>query len=147
MSTITLEEAEEFIKTWGIDPIRYTKEYFETDEYGDNSENLIEYHKERLNIVAEAIVKANSARAIGYTEPASQGDLLADTEYKWQTESAHSDNTETMQDYLDNHLPGGYEIIEQGGSLAIVGKMNKIIIHASGDGDFTHHKVRFEKFS
>ena len=64
----------------------------------------------------------------------------------WSTEKAHSDNTETMQDFLDNHLDPDLEIIYQCGSYAEVIDKNgcHYSLHASGNGDFNNHLVRFE---
>ena len=52
-----------------------------------------------------------------------------------------------MNDYLENHLPQCFDIILEDGTYAeIQNKHTKQIfaVHASGDGDFSHHQVRFE---
>lgn len=67
--------------------------------------------------------------------------------YKWHTTEAHSDNNETMNDYLDNHLPECFKPIFQDGTYAEIRNENTgqiFAVHASGDGDFCNHKVEFE---
>lgn len=68
--------------------------------------------------------------------------------YKWHTPEAHNNNTETMDDYLENHLIHEFwECIFQDGTYAeIQNKYTGAIwaVHASGDGDFCNHKVEFE---
>lgn len=67
--------------------------------------------------------------------------------YKWHTAEAHPNNEETMNDYLENHLPQCFDVIfEDGTYVEILNKNTKQIfgVHASGDGDFTNHKVEFE---
>ena len=70
--------------------------------------------------------------------------------FNWETETSHSDNTETMNDYLENHLPAEFHILMQDGTYADIQSVHNAEIyrvHASGDGDFTHHSVRFEMLS
>ena len=67
--------------------------------------------------------------------------------YKWHTIEPHSNNEETMNDYLENHLSDEFEVIFEDGTYAeIKNKETGVIwgVNASGDGDFTHHKVEFE---
>ena len=68
-------------------------------------------------------------------------------DYRWHTIEPHNNNEETMIDYLENHLSNEFEIIFNDGTYAEI--MNKNTgriwgVHASGDGDFTHHRVKFE---
>lgn len=68
-------------------------------------------------------------------------------DFNWYTENSHSDNTETMCDYLENHLPDEYDILFQDGSYAEIFEKSSNRIwgcHASGRGDFNNHKVSFE---
>lgn len=71
-------------------------------------------------------------------------------EYRWQTENAHCDNEETMNDFLeneiDNFLRGEYDVYLVDGTYAEM-KLNgiKYAIHASGDGDSIHHKIEIER--
>jgi hypothetical protein len=68
-------------------------------------------------------------------------------DYTWHTENAHSDNTETMSDFINNHFPEELTFLFQDGSYceAIHEGSNKLWgIHASGNGDFNNHKIRFE---
>ena len=67
--------------------------------------------------------------------------------YYWKTLVPHSDNTETMNDYLENHLNSGFLILEADGSYAKIQSLTTDAIynvHASGNGDFNNHVVRFE---
>lgn len=71
-------------------------------------------------------------------------------DYIWSTEISHSNNTETMQDYIHNHLHESLTYLFQDGSYAeaINEKSNERWgIHASGNGDFNNHRVRFELLS
>lgn len=66
--------------------------------------------------------------------------------FYWYTEQPHSDNNETMTDYLDNHLPLEFTIVYQDGTMAEVRNSETGEIfeaHASGNGDFFNHKVEF----
>ena len=68
-------------------------------------------------------------------------------QFIWQTEKPHSDNTETMIDFLENHLESNFLILETDGSYAEIQCRNTDAIysvHASGNGDFTNHSVTFE---
>lgn len=67
--------------------------------------------------------------------------------YRWRTAEPHPNNETSMADYLDNHLSDAYEAIFVDGTYAeIRNKATGAIwgVNASGDGDFTHHKVEFE---
>ena len=67
--------------------------------------------------------------------------------YRWHTIEPHNNNEETMNDYLENHLSDEFEIIFEDGTYAEIKNKNTGAIwgvNASGDGDFTHHKVEFE---
>jgi len=61
----------------------------------------------------------------------------------WETDEPHANNTETMCDYLeyinmlDIHLVDG---TYAEGSNA---QGQRFGIHASGNGDFTHHKIEY----
>ena len=67
--------------------------------------------------------------------------------YKWHTIEPHNNNEETMNDYLENHLPDEFEVIFEDGTYAEIQNKNTrqiFGVRASGDGDFTHHKIEFE---
>ena len=67
--------------------------------------------------------------------------------YKWHTIEPHNNNEETMNDYLENHLSDEFEVIFEDGTYAEIKNKNTGAIwgvNASGDGNFTHHKVEFE---
>ena len=67
--------------------------------------------------------------------------------YRWHTIEPHNNNEETMNDYLENHLPQCFDVIFEDGTYAEIQNRNTgqiFGINASGDGDFTHHKVEFE---
>lgn len=73
-------------------------------------------------------------------------DLLAEESFYWNTDYEHSNNMETMQEYLNNYLPMNCAIIEDDGTYAeVIQNGIKIGIHASGNGDFRSHKVEFVK--
>jgi len=68
------------------------------------------------------------------------------TEFRWSTEYYHPDNTFTMQDYLNNHLPEGYEVITDDGSCVEVQSIGDDSIYrldAKGDGDSFNHIVEW----
>ena len=67
--------------------------------------------------------------------------------FNWETEQSHSNNTETMNDFLENHLESNFLILETDGSYAEIKCQSTgtiYAVHASGNGDFNHHSVRFE---
>lgn len=64
----------------------------------------------------------------------------------WETEYCHHDNAFTMNDYLENHLPDGFDIILEDGSYAEVKEIStdKIFcLDAKGNGDSFHHVVNW----
>jgi len=68
--------------------------------------------------------------------------------FYWQTTEPHATNEETMQDYLDNHLPSEFEVTLQDGTYAEITNIQTnecFAAHASGNGDFCNHKIEFEK--
>lgn len=66
--------------------------------------------------------------------------------YYWNTENHHCDNSETMNDYLENHLPDNSEVTAQDGTYAeiIIESGEKYGVFSSGCGDSFNHKVEFE---
>ena len=68
-------------------------------------------------------------------------------DFTWETDCVHKDNTETMNDYIETQMPDEYWLIVQYGSYAEIIDDGCIMwaAHASGDGDFTHHRIRFER--
>lgn len=73
--------------------------------------------------------------------------MLTDSDYYWSTEESHGNNQATMCDFLDNHLTDDYEVVMVDGTYAEIkniGTGDVFEVHASGDGDFNNHKVRFE---
>lgn len=67
-------------------------------------------------------------------------------DFIWETEEAHPNNTYTMCDYIENHMPNDCEIVYVDGSYAeiIDSKGQKYAVHAGGNGDFNNHIVRFD---
>ncbi|WP_143813390.1 hypothetical protein [Parabacteroides provencensis] len=62
--------------------------------------------------------------------------------YRWQTEYPLYTTTDSMNDFLENHLPDDYEVIECDGNQILVDiKGDKYEIAAYGDGDFCSHVV------
>jgi len=68
-------------------------------------------------------------------------------DYTWRTDESHSDNSETMNDYLDNEMDQTWEIIMVDGTYAEIvtyDQGDKYGVHASGDGDSFSHRISFE---
>jgi len=68
-------------------------------------------------------------------------------DYKWSTDYEHANNETTMDEYLSFHLDEEFDVIFQDGTYAEIKNLKTGAIwacHASGDGDFRHHKIRFE---
>lgn len=62
--------------------------------------------------------------------------------YRWQTEYPLSTNTDSMNDFVENHLPDDCEIIEIDTNQIIVDMDgDKYEITAYGCGDFCNHEV------
>jgi hypothetical protein len=54
-------------------------------------------------------------------------------------------NSATMDEYLEDHLPATCEVVMKDGSYAEVLYNSKLWgVNASGDGDFHNHMVRIE---
>ena len=69
-------------------------------------------------------------------------------DYTWETENEHCNNTETMRDYLDNHLPEAFEVKLWEDTYSEIENRftgERFEVHAAGNGDFTHHIVTFIK--
>ena len=68
-------------------------------------------------------------------------------DYRWSTPQPHNNNNETMDDYLNNHLPQCFDVVFEDGTYAEIKNKNSgqiFGVRSTGDGDFTHHKVTFE---
>jgi hypothetical protein len=71
-------------------------------------------------------------------------------DYKWWSIEEHPNNQFTMEDYLQNHLPPIFRVLEVDGTWAKIQNIETaeiLEIHASGDGDFFSHKVEFCKIN
>jgi len=72
-------------------------------------------------------------------------------DYTWTTEEALSTNEATMNDFIENHMDKhcgeGYEVIFEDGTYAEIQNDKGVLygVHASGNGDFCSHRVRFER--
>lgn len=66
-------------------------------------------------------------------------------DFYWSTYTPHSDNSETMQEYLDE-FNDSLTIDHVDGTRAegVCKDGNRYAIHASGNGDSFNHKVEFE---
>jgi len=67
-------------------------------------------------------------------------------DFRWTTDYVHTDNTATMEEYLEQHLPSNLEVTYQEGTYAEVkdkASGTKWSIHAGGDGDSFNHRIRF----
>ena len=66
--------------------------------------------------------------------------------FYWKTDYYHHDNAFTMQDFIENHLPNGFEVIFDDGSYAEVkqNSTNTIFsLDAKGNGDSFNHVVNW----
>ena len=71
-------------------------------------------------------------------------DLLKEMFFYWDTDYEHSDNMETMDEFLNCYLPEDCNILEIDGTYAEVEQNGvKVGINSSGNGDFRKHKVEF----
>ena len=63
--------------------------------------------------------------------------------FQWSTEAAHLDNAETMNDFIENHLPDEWEVGMVDGSYAeaISDGGHRFALDAKGDGDSHNHIV------
>lgn len=65
----------------------------------------------------------------------------------WTTEHYHPDNNFTMQEFLNDYLPDGFDVILEDGTYAeiqSVGDDSIYGVRASGNGDSFNHKIEFE---
>jgi|GEM_PF-6582857 len=69
--------------------------------------------------------------------------------FYWHTEYEHSNNNETMTEYLNEYLDSHFDILIEDGAYAeiqdtLTGEL--FVVHATTDnGDFYNHKVEFVK--
>ncbi len=61
----------------------------------------------------------------------------------WETDEPHHDNNETMQDYIETINMLDIDFVDGTYAEGVNAQGQRFEIHASGDGDFTHHKVEF----
>ncbi len=73
---------------------------------------------------------------------------LSINDYTWRTEEELGNNTEVMNEWLDEYLPSDYTLLEDSidGTYAeiLTKEGHKFACHASGNGDFFNHKISFE---
>ena len=65
----------------------------------------------------------------------------------WKTDEPHADNMETMSDYLENTTMLDITLVDGTYAEGVNCKGEKYEIHASGDGDFNHHKIEFKRIN
>ena len=67
-------------------------------------------------------------------------------DYTWKTDEPHSDNIITMTDYLCVEMNPSWTIDSVDGTYAEITTDfgDRYEVHASGNGDFSNHRVRFE---
>lgn len=66
--------------------------------------------------------------------------------YFWETETPHSDNIETTNDFIANHLPDDIEVYFRNGCYFEI-KLEDGSCYSAlafGNGDFCNHQVEFE---
>ena len=72
-------------------------------------------------------------------------------DYTWITTEAMATNTDTMNDFIDNHMAehcgSDYEVVHEDGTYVEIQNDKHILygVNASGNGDFCSHRVRFEE--
>ena len=72
-------------------------------------------------------------------------------DYTWNTNEAMATNTDTMNDFIDNHMAEycgvDYEVVHEDGAYVEIQNDKHILygVHASGNGDFCSHRVKFEE--
>ena len=67
--------------------------------------------------------------------------------YYWETEYEHANNETTMAEFLDFYLSNEFDVIFEDGTYAEIENIithEKWECHASGNGDFRHHKIEFK---
>lgn len=64
--------------------------------------------------------------------------------FKWSTDYPHSDNSETMNDWLMNHCSFAIDLVDGTYAEVVCEEGNVYGCHASGDGDFCNHVITFE---
>ena len=62
----------------------------------------------------------------------------------WTTDEPHANNSETMQDYLENINMLDIHFVSRTYAEGSNGMGERYEIHASGDGDFLHHRIDFK---
>ncbi len=61
----------------------------------------------------------------------------------WETEDSHHDNSETMQDYIETINMLDIAFVDGTYAEGTNAQGQRFEIHASGNGDFNHHKITF----
>lgn len=61
----------------------------------------------------------------------------------WKTEQPHANNSETMDDYLENINMLDITLVDGSYAEGVNAAGERFEIHACGDGDFHHHMVKF----
>ena len=65
--------------------------------------------------------------------------------FSWTTEYIHNDNTFTMNDFLENHLPLMFSITYENGSYAEIELgVIKYALNVKGNGDSNNHIVEWD---
>lgn len=69
--------------------------------------------------------------------------------YNWTTEKSHFDNTETLTDYIENHMEPEFSLLWQDGNYAEVRDNSTFQvcgITAYGAGDSNNHEIVIEYY-
>lgn len=71
---------------------------------------------------------------------------MSEFSYTYKTDDPHFNNSETMQDYIDNEMDQSWEVIMIDGTYAeIMTDAGAVYeVHASGNGDSYNHKIDFK---
>lgn len=74
-------------------------------------------------------------------------------DYTWNTKESMATNTDTMNDFIDNHMVEycglDYGVVHNDGAYIEIHSIKGTLyaVRASGNGDFCSHRVRFEKLN
>ena len=63
---------------------------------------------------------------------------------RWRTDEPHSNNTETMHEYIHNHNMIHITYLQGSYAEGVNGMGDKYEMHAGGDGDSFNHIVTFK---
>lgn len=119
---------------------------FKTEKCDNKPNNRIVY---TIHIFADFYLDINIINPVSSgtdrnkSEPDEGATIVAmGDKFEWTSEHAHYDNSYTMSEYLDNHLPDGANLFSRDGSYAEVMLGSQMYaLDAKGNGDCFSHVV------